>query len=228
MHGSLATRLRVLRAERGLTVREVAELSGVAKETISQVERGERHPYDRTLAKLAKGYGVPVEDLLEEPVLAGTPGKAEAPQETGRANVHRLFADRPPRADWREAVDNSRRFRSQAKTRLREQLSLWEAAKHEEASYEERREFLDAMGRILDEASGVSRKLMQNLGEGLGRMAEPSLEGTPPDPYWTECQKADTLDRELFGMVGEAGLSVHPKKTEEAPGQWRCEVLEAA
>jgi transcriptional regulator with XRE-family HTH domain len=81
MHGSLATRLRVLRAERGLTVRQAAELSGVAKETISQVERGERHPYDRTLAKLAHAYEVPVEDLLEEPVpLAGAPeaGPTEA------------------------------------------------------------------------------------------------------------------------------------------------------
>jgi transcriptional regulator with XRE-family HTH domain len=81
MHGSLATRLRVLRAERGLTVRQVAELSGVAKETISQVERGERHPYDRTLAKLAHAYDVPVEELLQEPALAG---KAEAP-DTGQA-----------------------------------------------------------------------------------------------------------------------------------------------
>lgn len=81
MHRSLARRLRVLRAERGLTVRQVAELSGVAKETISQVERGERHPYDRTLAKLAKAYEVPVEDLLEEPVLASP--KAQAPHEPG-------------------------------------------------------------------------------------------------------------------------------------------------
>src|SRR5215203_1029626 len=67
MHGSLATKLRVLRAERGLTVRQVAELSGVAKETISQIERGERHPYDRTLAKLAHAYGVPVGELIEQP-----------------------------------------------------------------------------------------------------------------------------------------------------------------
>src|SRR5829696_7739163 len=82
MHGSLATRLRVLRAERGLTVRQVADLSGVAKETISQVERGERHPYDRTLAKLAAAYGVPVKELLEEPVplaeAAATSPKTEA------------------------------------------------------------------------------------------------------------------------------------------------------
>jgi transcriptional regulator with XRE-family HTH domain len=73
MHRSLATKLRVLRAERGLTVRQAAELSGVAKETISQIERSERHPYDRTIAKLAHAYDVPVEELLEEPVLAGSP-----------------------------------------------------------------------------------------------------------------------------------------------------------
>jgi transcriptional regulator with XRE-family HTH domain len=80
MNGSLATKLRVLRAERGLTVRQVAALSGVAKETISQVERGERHPYDRTLAKLAHVYDVPVDELFEEPALAG---KAKAP-DTGQ------------------------------------------------------------------------------------------------------------------------------------------------
>jgi transcriptional regulator with XRE-family HTH domain len=85
MHGSLATRLRVLRAERGLTVRQVAELSGVAKETVSQIERGERHPYDRTLEKLAHAYGVPIEELLEEPALAG---KADAPT-TGRGEEPR-------------------------------------------------------------------------------------------------------------------------------------------
>lgn len=68
---SLATRLRVLRAERRLTLREVEARTGVAKETISDIERGVRHPQDRTLAKLADFYGVPVEDLLKEPVLSG-------------------------------------------------------------------------------------------------------------------------------------------------------------
>jgi len=60
----LPTRLRVLRAERGLTLRAAAKLTGVAKETLSALERGQRHPHDPTLAKIAKGYGVPVEDLL--------------------------------------------------------------------------------------------------------------------------------------------------------------------
>jgi transcriptional regulator with XRE-family HTH domain len=211
--GSLAERLRVLRAQRGMTLVEAAEQAGVGRDTLSDLERGRRHPVMPTLAKIAQGYGVPVEDLLEEPALAG--------------------------AAWLQAFDESLRFRSQAKMRLGEQLSLWEAAKHEGASYEERRKFLDATGRILDEASSVSRELIQNLlgvGGGLAGTAEPG-----PNTYWTECQIADTLYRELFGMVGDAGLSVHPRpektgqETDQAPGQsdqalgqWQHEVREAA
>src|ERR687897_283544 len=71
MPTSLGRKLRVLRAERGLTLREAAACTGVAKETISDIERGLRHPHDVTVAKLARAYDVPVEDLLEEPVLAG-------------------------------------------------------------------------------------------------------------------------------------------------------------
>src|SRR5215208_3267775 len=74
MQGSLAMRLRVLRAERGLSLTEAAERAGIQRQTLALLERGERHPHDPTLAKIAKGYSVPVEDLLEEPVpLADAP-----------------------------------------------------------------------------------------------------------------------------------------------------------
>jgi transcriptional regulator with XRE-family HTH domain len=233
MQGSLAEKLRVLRARMGLSLTEAASRAGVTRDTLSDLEHGKRQPYMPTLAKIADGYGVPVEDLLEEPALAG---KAEAPREAGPANVRRLFAEHQARAAWQRAFDESRRFSSQAKMRLGEQLSLWEAAKHEGASYEERRKFLDATGRILNEASSVSRELMQNLGGGLAGTAE-----SGPSTYWTECQEADTLYRELLGMVGDAGLSVHPRaektgqETDQAPGQsdqalgqWQHEVREAA
>lgn len=73
----LARRLRVLRAERGLSLTEAAERIGVTRDTLSEIERGKRHPYVPTLTKIAAGYGVPVEGLLEEPALAG---KVEAPE----------------------------------------------------------------------------------------------------------------------------------------------------
>ena len=67
---SLGHRLRLLRVERQLSLRQAAARAGVVKETISDIERGVTHPQDVTLAKLAKAYGVPVEDLLEkEPLL---------------------------------------------------------------------------------------------------------------------------------------------------------------
>lgn len=62
----LALKLCVLRAERGLTVRQAAELSGVTKETISRAERGKHHPHDYTLGKLSRAYGVHPLELLED------------------------------------------------------------------------------------------------------------------------------------------------------------------
>jgi transcriptional regulator with XRE-family HTH domain len=67
-------KLRVLRAERQLSLREASARTGVDKVSLSRFERGLVHPQDRTLAKIAKGYGVPVEELLEEPE-AGRPDK---------------------------------------------------------------------------------------------------------------------------------------------------------
>ena len=79
MQGSLARKLRVLRAERGLSLTDAAERAGVTRDTVSNLERGKRHAYTPTLSKIAKGYGVPVEELLEEPVPL-----AEAPREAGQ------------------------------------------------------------------------------------------------------------------------------------------------
>ena len=99
MQGSLAHKLRILRAERELSLREAASLTGVAKETISDIERGLRHPHDPTVAKIAKGYGVPVEELLGEPIPlaeapreAGPPEKSEEERRAGYLRAWRAFA----------------------------------------------------------------------------------------------------------------------------------------
>jgi transcriptional regulator with XRE-family HTH domain len=97
MQDALARKLRVLRAERGLTLREAAQRTGVDKDTLSKIERGLRHPYDVTLSKLAKGYGVPVEELLEEPVPLG-----EAPTEAGPSLLEKAL-DAVRRDDAKDA-----------------------------------------------------------------------------------------------------------------------------
>jgi transcriptional regulator with XRE-family HTH domain len=69
-------RLAELRERHALTLRELAEMSGVAADTINQIELGHRKARPSTLRKLAKALGIEVRELFEEPALSG---KAEAP-----------------------------------------------------------------------------------------------------------------------------------------------------
>jgi transcriptional regulator with XRE-family HTH domain len=61
MPAPIAVKLRVLREERGLTQKEAAELAAVL-----YLESGKRPPYMPTVTKLARAYGVPLEELMEE------------------------------------------------------------------------------------------------------------------------------------------------------------------
>ena len=62
----IAVKLRVLREERSLTQKEAAELANVSHWTLIRLESGERAPYMPTVTKIARAYGVPLEELVEE------------------------------------------------------------------------------------------------------------------------------------------------------------------
>jgi transcriptional regulator with XRE-family HTH domain len=62
----IAAKLRALREERGLTQKEAAELAGVSHWTVIYLESGQRAPYMPTVTKLARAYGVSLEELVEE------------------------------------------------------------------------------------------------------------------------------------------------------------------
>src|SRR5215204_4245506 len=100
---SLARRLRILRAARGITLAEAEELTGVTRETLGALEHGQRGAYTSTLEKIAKGYGVTVGDLMaeDEPALAGASGpKAEAPEagaSRSRVRLGQLHPEEGPR-----------------------------------------------------------------------------------------------------------------------------------
>jgi transcriptional regulator with XRE-family HTH domain len=74
-------RLAELRESQGLTLRDLAERSGVDANTINQVELGHRKPRPSTLRKLAKALNVEVSDFFKEPAvpLAEAPGEARPP-----------------------------------------------------------------------------------------------------------------------------------------------------
>jgi len=72
-------RLRELRAERQLSLREVEERGGPSKDTMSLTERGVHKPHPRTLGRIASALGMSVSDLQAELEEAGSPNGLPAP-----------------------------------------------------------------------------------------------------------------------------------------------------
>ena len=62
----IALKLRSLREERDLTQKEAAELAKVSHWTLSRLESSERAPYMPTVTRIARAYGVSIEELVEE------------------------------------------------------------------------------------------------------------------------------------------------------------------
>ena len=85
LNAHIATRVRALRGELGLTLDGLAERSGVSRSMISAVERGETSPTAVLLERLAAGLNVTLAALFDRPNHKATP-------------VAR-FADHPP---WRD------------------------------------------------------------------------------------------------------------------------------
>ncbi|MEV0588885.1 XRE family transcriptional regulator [Nonomuraea sp. NPDC050310] len=96
VRGAIAGNLRSTRLARGLSVRELAELTGVSKALISQVERAVANPTVEVLTRLADALGLTFADLTRvrltgpEVVRRGEGGPA------GEGSVRMLF-DAPDR-----------------------------------------------------------------------------------------------------------------------------------
>jgi transcriptional regulator with XRE-family HTH domain len=60
-------RLRRVREQRGLTLTEAAEHTGISKSTLSRLETGQRRPSLELLLPLASTYRVPLDDLVGAP-----------------------------------------------------------------------------------------------------------------------------------------------------------------
>ncbi len=96
-------RLAELRESQALTLRDLAERSGVDANTINQVELGHRKPRPSTLRKLAKALDIEVADFFREPALSG---KVEAPREAGPSLLEKgLDAARHDEEKDHRAVD---------------------------------------------------------------------------------------------------------------------------
>ena len=97
LRSSLAENLRLARAERRWSLRELAARSEVSKALLSRIERGEGNPSIETLFRIAAALALPVSDLIavQEPaqvkvVRAGEGQSARS--ERGKALSRLIFA----------------------------------------------------------------------------------------------------------------------------------------
>lgn len=60
----MKNRIRELRKQRGLTMKQLGSMLGLAESTVSQYETGKRQPDNETLLKLGEIFDVTVDFLL--------------------------------------------------------------------------------------------------------------------------------------------------------------------
>ncbi|GAA5534843.1 helix-turn-helix domain-containing protein [Deinococcus aluminii] len=76
----LCERLRELRQERGLRLKDIAETGNISIPYLSDLERGRTNPSLETLQTLAAAYGITIHDLLEGVEFCGTQTVGALPQ----------------------------------------------------------------------------------------------------------------------------------------------------
>jgi putative transcriptional regulator len=61
----LNNRLRVLRAEKAISQQVLADEVGISRQTVNSIERGKFNPSVATALKMARYFGVSVEDAFQ-------------------------------------------------------------------------------------------------------------------------------------------------------------------
>jgi transcriptional regulator with XRE-family HTH domain len=92
---TIGPRLRKLREERGLGLRETARRAGISHGLLSQVETERTNPSVATLARVASVLGVPIfDDLYSQPAPAGRSERVV------RRDARRALEAYSPARDW--------------------------------------------------------------------------------------------------------------------------------
>ncbi len=181
---------------RGMNQVDLAKASGVAQNTISEIELGKREARPATLRKLARALDVEIADFFDE---ADRP-KVSAPSSQQLTLNGELEEER--RAVWESAVEDARRLRETGRDRLEELLAAWRASKARGEDSGARRAALDEMGELLQQAYDTETALFRTLGGPLN-LATVGLD------EFAELQAADRLYVDLWRMVARtSGLSI--------------------
>ena len=90
---NVGRKLRDLRAENGLSIRSLAELSGLNVNTLSLIENGKSSPSVSTLQQLAGALAVPITAFFEKEILQNNISYQKKGQRKHAAFAHGTLAD---------------------------------------------------------------------------------------------------------------------------------------
>lgn len=97
----IGERLKEIRNTRHLTLDEAAELTGVSKPMLGQIERGQSSPTINILWKISTGLKIPLSFFCKHPeteyMVAGLPKKEMIMEENGGMRAYPLFPFDPAR-----------------------------------------------------------------------------------------------------------------------------------
>jgi transcriptional regulator with XRE-family HTH domain len=85
--------LRDLRIEHGLSIRSLAEMSGLNVNTLSMIENGKSSPSVSTLQQLASALTIPITDFFETDIIKNNVSYQKAGQRLQAAFAHGTLAD---------------------------------------------------------------------------------------------------------------------------------------
>lgn len=77
-------RLKNVRVQRGITLTDVSERTGISKSTLSRLENGQRRPSLELLLPLAQAYRVPLDELVGAPEVGDPRIRLKPRQVSGR------------------------------------------------------------------------------------------------------------------------------------------------
>jgi transcriptional regulator with XRE-family HTH domain len=203
--------LRRARADAGLTISELAKRAGVARDTISNAERGHHSLQATSLHKVARALGKAPSDLLAEE-------ERLAQKVDSRLSLEPSFEDAlddERRAAWEAAADEARRLRETGGARMWRALSGWAASKRRGEPSAGRRKHLDEMESLLQEVYDADTAL--GWAYIKAALATPGGSDAPLPSYLQE--KSRTMSHfygELLGWATSAGLSVRTGGTADA------------
>jgi transcriptional regulator with XRE-family HTH domain len=198
-------RLRELRAERQLSLRDVEERGGPNKDTMSLIERDVHKPHPRTLGRIAEALDMNVSTLRFELESAERPPLGPASPSQQLTLNGELEEER--RAAWEAAAEEARRLRETGWAQMWKALSGWRASKDRGEPYATRREYLDEIGSLLQEVYDADVEI-QRAYLAAALTTKGGSEASGPRYLQQQSRKTGHFYGKLLGLVERFELSV--------------------